>query len=66
MPSGGSCLLGSINLSEFVTDNNIFNFDDCEIFDEEESLSQKELSDLLFEKTGILVADAKGGENKIE
>ena len=44
----------------------IFNFDDCEIFDEEESLSQKELSDLLFEKTGILVADAKGGENKIE
>lgn len=44
----------------------IFNFDDCEIFDEDESLSQKELSDLLFEKTGILVSDAKGGENKIE
>lgn len=44
----------------------IFNFDDCEIFDKCESLSQKELSDLLFEKTGILVADAKGGENKIE
>lgn len=37
----------------------VFNFDDCEIFDEEEILSQKELSDLLFEKTGILVADVK-------
>ena len=28
LPSGGSCLLGSINLSEFVTNNKTFNFDD--------------------------------------
>lgn len=28
MPAGGSCLLGSINLSEFVTKNKIFDFDD--------------------------------------
>lgn len=28
MPAGGSCLLGSINLSEFVTPNNTFDFDD--------------------------------------
>lgn len=28
LPSGGSCLLGSINLSEFVTNNKQFDFDD--------------------------------------
>lgn len=28
LPSGGSCLLGSINLSEFVTENKTFDFDD--------------------------------------
>lgn len=28
MPAGGSCLLGSINLSEFVDENGNFNFDD--------------------------------------
>lgn len=28
LPGGGSCLLGSINLSEFVTNNKTFNFDD--------------------------------------
>lgn len=28
LPSGGSCLLGSINLSEFVTKDKTFNFDD--------------------------------------
>ena len=27
LPSGGSCLLGSINLSEFVNDDKTFNFD---------------------------------------
>lgn len=43
----------------------IFEFDDCEIFEDNETLTQKELADLLFEKTGILVADAEGGENKI-
>ena len=37
----------------------VFKYEDCEIFDEEAILSQKELSDLLFEKTGILVADVK-------
>lgn len=37
----------------------VFKYEDCGIFDEEEILSQKELSDLLFEKTGILVADVK-------
>ena len=26
LPAGGSCLLGSINLSEFVTDNKTFDF----------------------------------------
>ena len=28
MIAGGSCLLGSINLSEFVTENNTFDFYD--------------------------------------
>lgn len=28
LPAGGSCLLGSINLSEFVTENSTFDFDD--------------------------------------
>lgn len=28
LPSGGSCLLGSINLSEFVTENKQFDFED--------------------------------------
>lgn len=28
LPAGGSCLLGSINLSEFVTNNKQFDFDD--------------------------------------
>ena len=28
LPAGGSCLLGSINLSEFVTNNKTFDFDD--------------------------------------
>lgn len=28
LPAGGSCLLGSINLSEFVTSNKIFNFEE--------------------------------------
>ena len=28
LPAGGSCLLGSINLSEFVTDNGGFDFED--------------------------------------
>lgn len=28
LPAGGSCLLGSINLSEFVTGNKTFDFDD--------------------------------------
>lgn len=27
LPAGGSCLLGSINLSEFITENNTFDFD---------------------------------------
>lgn len=27
LPAGGSCLLGSLNLAEFVTDNKKFNFD---------------------------------------
>lgn len=28
MPAGGSCLLGSINLSEFVTDDQLFDYED--------------------------------------
>lgn len=28
LPAGGSCLLGSINLSEFITENKTFDFDD--------------------------------------
>ena len=28
LPAGGSCLLGSINLSEFVTNDKLFDFDD--------------------------------------
>ncbi len=30
LPAGGSCLLGSLNLSEFVADNGMFKFDDFE------------------------------------
>lgn len=30
LPAGGSCLLGSINLSEFVTDDKQFNFEEFE------------------------------------
>lgn len=52
-----------------VIDLGIYTIDDCEIFNEDEmSFTQKELSDLLFEKTGILVADVEeeeGGEFRI-
>ena len=53
----------------------VFKFDDCTIFDDDfcaetgiflNKENQKELADELFKQTGILVADMKGGENKIE
>ena len=51
----------------------VFNLDECEIFDEEfcnekemliNSKNQKELTTELFEQTGILIAEVKGGENE--
>lgn len=46
LPSGGSCLLGSINLSEFVTDNKEFDFDG---FRETIRVAVKALNDVLDE-----------------
>lgn len=46
LPAGGSCLLGSINLSEFVTDNKTFNFDD---FRNTVSIAVKALNEVLDE-----------------
>lgn len=43
---GGSCLLGSINLSEFVTENKTFNFDD---FQNTVHIAVKALNDVLDE-----------------
>lgn len=39
----------------------IFEYDECEIIETDEN--QKELANKLFEKTGILIANKKGGEN---
>lgn len=46
LPAGGSCLLGSINLSEFVTENKTFNFEDfaCTV-----DIAVKALNDVLDE-----------------
>ena len=46
LPAGGSCLLGSINLSEFVTENKTFNFDD---FRNTVSIAVKALNEVLDE-----------------
>lgn len=46
LPPGGSCLLGSINLSEFVTDNKRFDFDD---FKKTVDISIRALNDVLDE-----------------
>ena len=46
MPAGGSCLLGSINLSEFVTENKKFNYDD---FIDTVSIAVRALNDVLDE-----------------
>ena len=46
LPAGGSCLLGSINLSEFVTSNKTFDFDE---FRRVVSISTKALNDVLDE-----------------
>lgn len=46
MPSGGSCLLGSINLSEFVTSDKHFDFDD---FRNTVHIATKALNDVLEE-----------------
>ena len=46
LPAGGSCLLGSINLSEFVTKNKTFDFDD---FKKTVGISVKALNDVLDE-----------------
>lgn len=46
LPSGGSCLLGSINLSEFVTENKTFDFDE---FRRVVNISVKALNDVLDE-----------------
>ena len=46
LPAGGSCLLGSINLSEFVTANKTFDFDE---FKRVVNISVKALNDVLDE-----------------
>lgn len=46
LPSGGSCLLGSINLSEFVTPNKTFDFED---FKKTVDISVKALNEVLDE-----------------
>lgn len=46
LPAGGSCLLGSINLSEFVTEDKNFNFDD---FEDTVSIAVRALNDVLDE-----------------
>lgn len=46
LPAGGSCLLGSINLSEFVTENKTFDFDD---FENTVNIAVKALNDVLDE-----------------
>lgn len=46
LPAGGSCLLGSINLSEFVNENKTFNFGD---FRKAVSISVRALNDVLDE-----------------
>ena len=46
LPAGGSCLLGSINLSEFVTDNKTFDFDD---FRKTVNIAVKALNEVLDE-----------------
>lgn len=46
LPAGGSCLLGSINLSEFVTENKTFDFDE---FRRVVNISVKALNDVLDE-----------------
>lgn len=46
LPAGGSCLLGSVNLSEFVTANNTFDFDE---FRRVVGISTKALNDVLEE-----------------
>ena len=46
LPAGGSCLLGSINLSEFVTKDGVFDFDD---FKHTVSIAVRALNDVLDE-----------------
>lgn len=46
LPGGGSCLLGSINLSEFVTEDKTFNFDN---FRNTVNLSVRALNEVLDE-----------------
>lgn len=46
LPAGGSCLLGSINLSEFVNEDKTFNFGD---FRKAVSISVRALNDVLDE-----------------
>lgn len=46
LPAGGSCLLGSINLSEFVTDSNTFDYDD---FAKTVDMAVRALNDVLDE-----------------
>ena len=46
LPAGGSCLLGSINLSEFVTKDKLFNFDD---FTNTVDIAVKALNEVLDE-----------------
>lgn len=41
-------------------DGNIYDFDECEIIEEDEN--QRKLAEELFQNTGILVTELKGGE----
>ena len=46
LPPGGSCLLGSINLAQFITDNKTFDFDD---FQKTVDISIRALNEVLDE-----------------
>lgn len=44
-----------------IPDGSIYDLEECEIIDEDEH-EQSKLADELFEQTGILIANQKGGD----
>lgn len=60
LPAGGSCLLGSLNLSEFVDSNNNFNFDE---FKKAIEISIGALNEILHE--GLLLHPLEEQRNSV-